>query len=103
MSFHRDNDSKGLATRHDDDVETLVRKNLDVRVSLPANLLMFGASLVFLMHISLIAGASVLVMLPLVSLPSRPVWGRRLDEIAADLQPSESRRTGMRKGRSRWR
>ncbi|HEX4047781.1 MAG TPA: ATP-binding cassette domain-containing protein, partial [Elusimicrobiota bacterium] len=66
MPFFRENESKGLATRHDDDVETLIKKNLDVRVSIPANLVLFGVSLALLVHLSLIAGGSVFLMLPLV-------------------------------------
>ena len=66
MSFHLKNDSAGLASRLSEDADALVKKNLDTRVPLAANLITLVLATALLLHASLMAGAAVFVMLPVL-------------------------------------
>jgi ATP-binding cassette subfamily B protein len=66
MDFHLKNDSAGLASRLSEDADALLRKNLDSRVPVAANIVSLALATGLLLHANPVAGAVVFVMLPIL-------------------------------------
>ena len=66
MDFHMKNDSAGLASRLSEDADALLKKNLDSRVPVAANIVSLALATGLLLAANPVAGAVVFVMLPIL-------------------------------------
>ncbi|MBI2387214.1 MAG: ABC transporter ATP-binding protein [Elusimicrobia bacterium] len=66
MDFHLKNDSAGLASRLSEDADALLKKNLDSRVPVAANIVSLALATGLLLAANPVAGAVVFVMLPIL-------------------------------------
>ncbi|MCM2304251.1 MAG: ABC transporter ATP-binding protein/permease [Elusimicrobia bacterium] len=66
MDFHMKNDSAGLASRLSEDADALLKKNLDSRVPVAANIVSLTLATGLLLAANPVAGAVVFVMLPIL-------------------------------------
>jgi ABC-type multidrug transport system fused ATPase/permease subunit len=64
MSFHLKNESAALASRLNEDSESLVKKNVDVRVPILRDLVSLVVSTALLLHANLLVGLLVFTMIP---------------------------------------
>jgi len=84
MSFHLKNESATLASRVSEDAESLVKKNVDTRVSLLGSVLSLIAGLGLLIHSGGWAGALVFAVVPFVGIIAG-WYGQRAEKLYEDF------------------
>ncbi|MDE2490124.1 MAG: ABC transporter ATP-binding protein, partial [Elusimicrobia bacterium] len=84
LSFHLANESGTLASRLNEDAESLVEKNVDIRVPILSDVLTLVASTALLLHSNLLVGALVLTMIPGLGILSG-VFGQKAESLYKDF------------------
>ena len=80
MSFHLKNESAALASRLNEDSESLVKKNVDVRVPILRDLVSLVVSTALLLHANLLVGLLVFTMIPGLGVLSG-IYGQKTESL----------------------
>ncbi len=84
MEFHVKNDSAALASRLNDDAETLAKKNVGLRIPLLQHAVSLVASVVLLLNANWLAGLVVLGMVPVLGVINGR-FGQKSESLYADF------------------